>query len=259
MAHANNMTNLVNKIERRLGLMPLTPHLPEKYGKDAWAEVIKDQTITTFSRYFPWKVPFVVTEDVPKRNGWYIIDEEKYFGQTGVLLGIQDIDWNDFSSDNLSVAQISGYGNYIDFYGSNISFEDIMCHQMRADAMSLMNYGIYIEYREPNMFRLSGLTNQMPVQMRRFTVNVLLKHPDSLQTISPTKMETFEELAKADVAEFLSSNLRFWDQMDTVFATIDMKLGDIDNAASKRDQIIEKLESSYVTAANDSIPFMICV
>jgi hypothetical protein len=72
-------------------------------------------------------------------------------------------------------------------------------------------------------------------------------------------METFEELAKADVAEFLSSNLRFWDQMDTVFATIDMKLGDIDNAASKRDQIIEKLESSYVTAANDSIPFMICV
>jgi hypothetical protein len=259
MAHANNMTNLVNKIERRLGLMPLTPHLPEKYGKDAWAEVIKDQTITTFSRYFPWKVPFVVTPDVPKRDGWYIIDEEKYFGQTGVLLGIQDIDWNDFSSDNLSVAQISGYGNYIDFYGSNISFEDIMCHQMRADAMSLMNYGIYIEYREPNMFRLSGLTNQMPVQMRRFTVNVLLKHPDSLQTISPTKMETFEELAKADVAEFLSSNLRFWDQMDTVFATIDMKLGDIDNAASKRDQIIEKLESSYVTAANDSIPFMICV
>jgi hypothetical protein len=259
MAHANNMTNLINKIERRLGLMPLTPHLPEKYGKDAWAEVIKDQTLTTFSRYFPWKVPFVVTPDVPQRDGWYIIDEEKYFGQTGVLLGIQDIDWSDFSSDNLSVAQISGYGNYIDFYGANISFDDLLCHQMRADAMSLINYGIYIKYREPNMFRLEGLTNQMIVQMNRFTVTVLLKHPDSLQTISPTKMETFEELAKADVAEFLSSNLRFWDQMDTVFATVDMKLGDIDQAAQKRDQIIERLESSYVTAANDSIPFLITV
>ena len=88
MAHANDMTNLLNKIERRLGLMALTPHLPEKYNKGAWAEVIKDQSLTTFSRYFPWKVPFRVTPDIPRRNGWYIIDEEKYFGQTGVLLGV---------------------------------------------------------------------------------------------------------------------------------------------------------------------------
>lgn len=259
MAHANDMTNLINKIERRLGLMALTPHLPEKYNKSAWADVIKDQTLTTFSRYFPWKVPFVVTPDVPRRNGWYIIDEEKYFGQVGVLLGVQDIDWSDFSKDNLSIAQIAGYGNFIDFYGSSFSFDDLMCAQMRADSMSLLNYGIYVEYRDPNMFRLTGLTNMPAIQMNRFTVTVLLKHPDTLHTISPTKMESFEELAKADVAEFLSKNLRYWDQMETVFASIDLKLGDIDNEASKRDQLIEKFENTFVTAANESIPYIITI
>ena len=137
MAHANDMTNLLNKIERRLGLLPLTPHLPEKFGKGAWAEVIKDQTLTTFSRYFPWKVPFVITDDIPKRNGWYIIDEEKYFGGTGILLGVQDIDWNDFSANNLSVAQIAGYGNYIDFYGST----DKSCDKSFVD----MSGGIFID------------------------------------------------------------------------------------------------------------------
>ena len=125
--------------------------------------------------------------------------------------------------------------------------------------MSLFNYGIYIEYREPNMFRLIGLVNQPVIQMRRFTVSVLLKHPDSLNTISPTKMETFEELARADVAEFLCKNLKFWDQMETVFTTVDLKLQDLEEAASNRSNIVDKLEQTYVTAANDSIPFMISV
>ena len=109
------------------------------------------------------------------------------------------------------------------------------------------------------MFRLSVLANMPSVQMKNFTVSVLLKHPDSLHTIPHTKMESFEELAKADVAEFLSKNLRYWDQMDTVFASIDLKIGDIDNEAGKRDQLIDKFEQTFVSASNDSIPFIITV
>ena len=48
MGHANDMTNLINKIERRLGLIPLTPHLPEQYGQSEWADVIKNKTLNTF-------------------------------------------------------------------------------------------------------------------------------------------------------------------------------------------------------------------
>ena len=47
--------------------------------------------------------------------------------------------------------------------------------------------------------------------------------------------------------------------METVFASIDLKLGDIDNEASKRDQLIEKFENTFVTAANESIPYIITI
>ena len=40
MAMANDMTLLLNKIERRLGLLPLIPHLPEFAKKDKWADII---------------------------------------------------------------------------------------------------------------------------------------------------------------------------------------------------------------------------
>ena len=53
MALANDMSALLTKIERRLGLVPLEPHLPENMQKSAWADIIMQDTIVTFSRYFP--------------------------------------------------------------------------------------------------------------------------------------------------------------------------------------------------------------
>jgi hypothetical protein len=52
MAFSNNMTNLLNKIENRLGVKML--NLPEKLNKNTWAsEVIIPDTLVSFSRYFP--------------------------------------------------------------------------------------------------------------------------------------------------------------------------------------------------------------
>jgi len=48
------MTRLLNKIERRLGTKML--NLPEHLTKDQWAEVIREDTLVTFSRYFPNKI-----------------------------------------------------------------------------------------------------------------------------------------------------------------------------------------------------------
>ena len=42
MAHANDMTDLLNKIERRIGTKML--HLPDNLSKDTWVEVIDGDT-----------------------------------------------------------------------------------------------------------------------------------------------------------------------------------------------------------------------
>ena len=70
---------------------------------------------------------------------------------------------------------------------------------------------------------------------------------------------TFEELAEADVANFLVNNLKYWDNFETVFSTIDLKMGNLENEAGKRDNVIEYLESNYVNAANKAIPLIMTV
>lgn len=256
---ANDMGELLYKAEKHLGLEPLVPYLPKKYNKDKWAEWVCTRSLDTFSRFFPWQVPFHVTPEVPKIDGWYVIDEEKYFGREGILLGVQDINWQDFSSRNLSIAQLSGYGSYMDFWGMNFNLDDIAGMQVRADAQSMYNTGIYIDTMPPNKFKITSLTNTDVVLMNDFVVNIILKHPDTLHTIEPTKMEIFENLAYADIADFLFSNLRYWDQMETVFATIDLKLADLEREADKRDQIVEELKNSYVTPQNKSIPYLLTI
>jgi hypothetical protein len=72
-------------------------------------------------------------------------------------------------------------------------------------------------------------------------------------------METFEALAQADVANFLFMNLRYFDNLDTIFVNVDMKLSDIEQQANRRAEIIDEIKQSYVSASNDNIPYIMTV
>lgn len=255
--YQDNMTILLNKIERRLGLIPLTPHLENTpYSKDKWADVVVEDTIPTFSRYYPRKIPFKInSQTAPKKDGWYYIDE-KFLGKMKIL-GIGDLDWTAFNNRSLGLAQQFGYG-LPDVGMTNFSMSDIETLTMRANYASMFNNNVYPEFQEPNKIRLTAIANQ-DLNIGEFTIFLYVTHSDDLKTISPTKMETFEQLAIADVATFLSRNLKYWDGLETVFATLDLKMSDLENEASKRDQIIDKLEQSYVLAGNDAIPVMMTV
>ena len=69
-------------------------------------------------------------------------------------------------------------------------------------------------------------------------------------------MNTFEALAQADIANFLYSNLKYYDGLETIYATVDLKLNDLSSEAGKRDQIIEDLKNSYVTFSNVNQPLI---
>lgn len=256
MAYNNNMSTLINKIERRLGLLPLVPHLPKEYNKEAWVETIKEDTIATFSRYYPLKMPFVINQHTaPKKKGVYYINED-IIGNVKIL-GIVDIDWADFSNNSLSLAQQFGYG-LPDVGMTNFSMADIQSMAMRANYASMFNNGIYPEFEYPNMLRLKSVGN-LDVNIGEFSIDLLVVHPETLVTISPTKMEIFEQLAQADIAGFLYRNLRYYDGLETVYATLDLKLNDLESEYSKRESIVDKLEQSYVSGGNDSIPYIMTV
>lgn len=252
----NKMNNLLNKIERRLGVKQL--NLPDYLSKDKWAEeVIENETLDTFSRYFPNSMHIVLDLSQRKKDGYYLIDE--YVPDSVEILGVRDIDWSLFSKDSLRLQEAQGYGTY-DFMTNNYGLDDIMLLQMRADHMSLFNNQIYVEYKPPNMIKLSTITGaDITRGMKSFPIEILIKHASNLMTIPPTMMEIFEELAEADVAKFLYENLKYYDGLETVYANIDIKVSDLENKASRREDIVQRLDEAHVSAANAHQPLMFTV
>jgi hypothetical protein len=253
---ANRMNSLLDKLERRLGTRQLK--LPDYLTKDKWAsEVIENETLDTFSRYFPNSMHFTLDLSQRNINGYYLLDE--YVPDSVEIIGVRDIDWSLFSRDSLRLQEAQGYGTY-DFMTNQYGLDDIALLQMRADHMSLFNNQIFVEYKPPNMIKLSTVTGaDITRGMKSFPVELLIKHAPNLMTIPPTMMETFEELAEADVARFLYEELKYFDGLETVYTNIDLKMSDLESKASKRDDIVQRLDESHVSAANAHQPLMFTV
>lgn len=257
MGFSNNMTRLLNKLENRLPVKVL--NLPDELKKDTWASVIENDTLVTFSRYMPRKFNYEVVPYMhPKKNGWFLLDEFAIGADTKIL-GVSDINWSDFSQDALTYHQNMGWGTY-DYLMQSYGVEDIALAQMRADHMSLFNNGIYLEFDPPNKFRVQSCTGaDLSKSIGRFHMYILLEHRPDLTTISPTQMEIFERLAQADVATYLYNGLVHYDGVQTVYAQIDLKIDLLQQEASKRDEIVQKLEEGYVSAANANQPMILTV
>lgn len=254
MPMMNEMSKLLNKIERRLGTRQL--NLPEHLQKDHWArEVICNETLDTFSRYFPHKINYVLGPE-NKKGPYYLIDESICESMT--ILGAGDINWREWSSHYPGL--MYGGVNSYDMMTSGVDFETFADVQMMADHVSAFTNGIYIEYFPPNRLKLNiVISSSFLTNFQRIPIELFVKHADNLKTIPPTQMETFEKLATADVASFLYEELKMFDQLETVYANVDLKLDSISSKAQEREQIVEQLEQNYVSAANRAQPIMLTI
>ena len=250
MALSNDMTKLLNKIERRLGTRQLS--LPEHLSKDNWVTIINDETLETFSRYFPYCIKVEINQVADKKGDYWLIDEDK-IGKGVKILGVKDIAWDE--PKNNSTFGSYGYG-ISDWYVQPMCLQDMLTLQNAADNISMFNNGIYIDFEYPNKISLKSSFNyDVTQQWNSFFLNILVKHM-SIQTIAPTKMEAFERLVIADVATFLYEELKYYDGLETVFANVDIKLDDLRSKAEARQEVIQYLEDTYVSFANKNQPMI---
>lgn len=250
MALSNDMTRLLNKIERRLGTRQL--QLPKELSKPEWVNVINEETLETFSRYFPHALKVEINEIASKKGEYWIIDEDK-IGPGVKILGVKDIAWDE--PKNSAIFGAYGYG-ITDWYVQPMDLESIVGLQNAADNISMYNNGIYLDFEYPNKIALKSSFNiDVTKQWNSFYLWIFVKHIN-LQTIAPTKMEIFERLAIADVATFLYEELKYYDGLETVFANVDIKLDDLRTKAESRTEVIDILESSYVSFANKNQPMI---
>ena len=254
MGFSNNMTKLLNKIERRLGTRPL--NLPDHLKKDKWVTVIEEETLVTYSRFYPYEMKYHIDQSTPMKDGYYLLDEDMIDGVK--ILGIRDISWEDLTGNSLIGQQNAGYGIY-DFLSCQYGLADIALLQAHADIMSLYNNSYYPDFEPPNRLKISSATGDVGSAFRNFNVIILVQHNSSLTTISPTQMETFEDLAICDVASFLYEELKMFDNLESVYASIDMKLSELQDRANRRDEVINYIKESYVSASNKHQPYILTI
>ena len=234
MAYANNMSKLIQKIEIDLGTDAY--NLPDHLKKDKWVDVIELKTLDTFSRYFPNKVTMVFDTRTMKQtpDGYYLIDEDT-IGPDVEILGVKDIPWDDidaFGAGTGYASSISPYGLY-DLYPASLSYEDMINASIYATEGSLLNRGVFIDFQLPNKIKLTS----------------------SLGIDGPS----LGVLAEADVATFLYNKLKFYDQLETVFSNSDLHLQELQDAASKREDVLNEIKEGYVSMANKNQPGIMCI
>lgn len=256
--YTNNMTKLITKIERRLGTRQM--NLPEYLQKQHWADIITEDTLVTFSRYIPHKIDYTV-EPINSKIGdseWYLLDENIFTSDVKIL-GVRDVKWSDFTNSTSMGVTNGGFGMY-DWYANPFDLGELALTQVNADMLSLFNSGIYVEFQPPNKIKLTDSANQSAVgRVYPFKVEVLIEHSSNLTTIAPTKMEIFEELAISDIASWLYGELKYFDQLETVLSTIDLKMDELREYKDKRENVISELKEGYVSAGNDNQPIMYTV
>lgn len=252
----NKMTNLINKIERRLGTNVI--NLPKELAKEQWASIIEQDTIPTFSRYLPNAIKVLVDTKTTDSEGYSWVDTN--LPDSIKILGIRDIDWHAFGTINGGARTPAGFGIY-DMFSSQYGLDEIALLQMNADISSLYNTTIYPEFKYPNKVRFltAAGTTAINFQYNSVPLTLLIEHSTDLSSIAPTKMEIFENLATADVASFLYENLKYFDNLETVFANIDIKIDSLKERADKREDYINELKDGYVSAANANQPLMYTV
>ena len=255
----NRMNNLLTKIERRLGTQPLM--LPDNLNKDAWVEIITEDSLPTFSRYFPHMVTIkidLMDKSRQDRDGFYLIDSSELGGAE--ILGIRDINYAQYGREGGLGSQ--NMGSFYDYLSTVNSFStsDMMLLQARADITSMFNNNLFLTFKHPNRIKLESVTGTAVTGgLTHVPVDIYVVHPTNLSTISPTKMNLFENLCTADVATTLVGYLSHFDNLENQFGSVDLKLGNIEQWASRREDYINEMKEGYVSASNDFGTLIYCV
>ena len=240
--HAMSQSFLLKKLKLNLQL-DLLPTITNEYVLD----IIKTETIPTFSNYFPLVVDDVVVPvdeenkapDYP--NTYYIYDKtNNYFGKDVLILGIMEISAGRRISDNVGFNTLA-----LDTCNFNNSLIGMMNAIAMSGLTSLLNSGSIAgthEFIAPNKIRLFRGVGGGTLYLKVFCT-----HPDNLSTIPHTKMDFFYQLAEADVKRILYERLKRYKNVDTAYGQIDLMIdGWEDSDNSKRKELITEMQEKYL-------------
>ena len=227
---AVNPSTLLRYIKRKLGASHFDIPLDDK----EIMEVCLDESLYTFSKYYPFMYPLALSPKDALNDDTTEKNRCKYYLKTDGL-------------EIMGVAKMyrgEGYingGLYPRFNSDNI-FE----MQMNADL------GSAVEIPDTFIFIPPNIIETYPKYVGNQDLMVVCKcvHPSHLGTIPLSLRDQFFRLCELDVKISIYQILKNYDQLNTAYGTIDLKLQDYENAEDQRRELLEQWDANFLREPN---------
>lgn len=229
-----NISKLITRIKMNIGIYGIA--LPIENLDQLITDIITDITLPVFSIYQPYEEQLYVNlkdlERVEKTSTY-----QSYLLPASLaekLLYIKDVKY-----DDRCISGIGYWGGDVP-YLSGVLTEQSMISNAAKNLTNLTLPKLNFQYEPPRKLTLYHNYASLKV-----IIMMACKHDPSLQSIRPTAEESFFKLAVLDVKENLYQLVKHYNEIQTAYGTIQLKIDDWQNAESERKELINQWDDTY--------------
>lgn len=232
-------SHLMRLVKKHCGIYSIKLPLSDQ---ELYEQVIQDDTLPTFSSYFP------LVKHVPCDLNQLRVqgDRESTSSDVSDIYEIPPL-WPEDSNERfiLGIEKITWF-NDMRYQQINSTYETIESYQALAVAQSVANLAStmeppYItEFIPPNRFRISNGTYYKD----RVVLHVEHSYSNQLYDIPMGKRGSFYKLALLDMRRFLWENLKYFQSLRTAIAEMNLGIETWQEAESKREEFLKELDGS---------------
>ena len=229
-----NMTDVVYKVKLDIGIYGMA--LPFDNIDKEITECIERSTLKTFSQYQPYYEYF--------QCNLKDLEKIKKFGttETYLLPDFHDRPILFVSAVHYDEAELSGMGYWgggMPLVTGNI-MQQLMLSNVANQTVQQMMPKMTFKFFYPRTITLFNVYNS-----RKVVMILAREHDKTLASIPDTCFESFTQLAALDVKNFLYNVMRHYNDVESGYGHITLKIDDWANAKQERDELINRWEDTY--------------
>lgn len=231
-----NLSTFITRIKMKLGIYTIA--LPIDVDEFI-TTVINDISIPVFSVYCPLyeKITFDMSnlQSVAKGPNYetFLLPDFK----TRKLKFVEDVD---YATTGTSSSGYGALGAYNDMFMNGNAIESLILSSATQNIMSQTMPKLSFKYKHPR-----ELTVFYAYFSNYITVNLAFEHDRNLMSIPPTAEESFFKLVILDVQENLYSTVKHYNEIESAYGRVSLKIDDWERAEENRKALIDDWDGVY--------------
>mgnify|MGYP007025961792 CR=1 FL=1 len=231
-----NISQLMTRLKMDLGIYVVP--LPFENSEKALNDVITTKTLPVFSQFVPrrWEEDISINDlkqiDSTVDVSTYELPKHLFFTPIISIMRCEPIN---------TMFNGAYYSGTPILSGTTDLFEDMLLGSATYDVMSAIAPPFSYDFIRPNKLRIYNMT----CYLDKIRLIIGYQHADNLSTIPVDAEQSFYDLALLDMKIFLYNNLKYYDEINTAYGNIKLRIEDWSNAESQREDLLQKWSEVY--------------